>query len=204
MLRKKVSIIQNRVIMPVAVMLIICATWTMALNVGKTHAKPDVITYIKNSIFPVAEPVYIEVEKPVPVEKPAQTVEVIKPVYIEKQVQVPLEVPVTLKDWDSPEQLMEFLKNDDTDWNFVFTADDQGNINFNGQCEDYALQLRDRAMAKGMYLSVIALHPKEYEKWYGQSVGADQYHAICMARIGNEFWYIEPTTDKCWRALYLD
>lgn len=204
MLRDKIATIKGKVIVPVAIVLVICATWTIALNVGLTHAEPDVITYVKNSSYPVTEPVYIEAVKTVSVEQPVRTVEVIQPVYFETKAPVPLEVPVLLKDWDSPEQLFEFLSNDDTDQNFIFTADSQGHISLNGQCEDYALQLRDRAMAEGMYLSVVALPPQEYEKWYGQPVGADQYHAICMARIGNEFWYIEPTTDECWLALYLD
>ena len=204
MLRMKISTIKSKVIVPIAIVLVICATWTLALNVGLTHAKTHIITYVKNSSYPVIEPVYIEAVKTVSVEKPVRTIEVIQPIYIEKKVPVPLEVPVLLKDWDSPEQLFEFLKNDDTDQSITFIADSRGLISLNGQCEDFALQLRDRAMAAGMYLSVVALPPQEYEKWYGQPVRADQYHAICMARIGNEFWYIEPTTDECWLALYLD
>jgi hypothetical protein len=159
------------------------------------------VTHTINSSRYVEKPVYIEVEKTVPVEK---LVEVEKPVYVERKIEVPVEVPVMLKDWDSLEQLEEFLKNDDTDQKITLTADNTGNINFNGQCEDFALQLRDRAMAIGRYLSIQALHPKEYEKWYGQTAQPNQYHAICMARIGNEFWYIEPQTDKHWLALYLD
>lgn len=202
--REKMSDFKYGLTVPVAIVIFICAAWTLALNMGLTHAGPGVIGYVKNSSYLVTEPVYLEVEKPVPVEQPVQTVEVIRPVYVEKEVPVTLEVPVALQDWDSPEQLREFLRNDDTDQRIILTADSQGQVLLNGQCEDYALQLRNRAMAIGRYLSIEVLHPKEYEKWYGQTVRADQYHAICMARIGNEFWYIEPTTDKCWLALYLD
>lgn len=202
--REKMPDFKYRFTVLVVVVIIICAAWTLALNLGLTHAEPDIIEYVKNSSYYVTKPVYLEVEKPVPVEQPVRTVEVVQPVYVEKEVQVPFEVPVALKDWDSPEQLIEFLKNDDTDQIVILTADSQGQILFNGQCEDYAIQLRNRAMAAGMYLSIEVLHPKEYEKWYGQPVRADQYHAVCMARIGNEFWYIEPTNDKAWLALYLD
>jgi len=204
MLRDKIATIRGKVIVPVAIVLVICATWTIALNVGLTNASPVIVKHVKNSSYPVTEPVYIEVVKTVPVEQPVWTTEVIQPVYFETKVPVNLEVPVLLKDWDSPEQLFEFLKNDDTDQSITFTADSGGQISLGGQCEDFALQLRDRAMAAGMYLSVVALPPQEYEKWYDQPVKADQYHAICMARIGNEFWYIEPTTDEYWLALYLD
>ena len=204
MLRMKISTIKGKFMVTVAIVFVVCATWTIALNVGLTHAKPDIIKHVKNSSHSVTETVYIEVVKTIPLVQPVQTIEVIQPVYVEKKVPVPIEMPVLLKDWDSPEQLTEFLNNDDTDRSITFTADSRGRISLSGQCEDFALQLRDRAMAAGMYLSVGALPPREYEKWYGQPVRADQYHAICMARIGNEFWYIEPTTDECWLALYLD
>jgi hypothetical protein len=59
-------------------------------------------------------------------------------------------------------------------------------------------------MAIGRYLSVQVLNPAEYEKWYGQAVGPEIYHAICMARIGNELWYIEPSNDKQWLALHIN
>jgi hypothetical protein len=172
----------------------------IALNIGLAHAKPKVIVHTINSSRVLEKPVYIEVEKPVPVYQPVQTIEVEKPVYIEREI----EVPIRLKDWDSLEQLEEFLKNDDTDQHIILTADSGGKVNFNGQCEDYALQLRDRAMTIGRYLSVEILDPKEYEKWYGLPLKSNDYHAICMARIGNEFWYIEPQTDKHWLALHLD
>ena len=127
-----------------------------------------------------------------------------KPVYIMKEIEVPVEIPVVLKDWDSLESLEEFLINDDTEKTVIIIADSEGKIIFDNQCEEYALQLRDRAMATGMYLSVAALHPKEYEKWYSKQAKPNQYHAICIAVIGNELWYIEPQTDEHWLALYLD
>ncbi len=175
----------------------------MTFHVGANYAKPDVIPYVKNSSHTVTRLVKVEVEKPVPVVSQLKTIEVIKPVYIENTIEVPYEVPVKLKDWDSVEQLQDFLKNDDTDQRIILTTDSNGAVKFDGQCEDFALQLRDRAMAIGMYLSVQVLHPEEYRKWY-PSATTDAYHAICMARIGNEFWYIEPSTDQCWLAMYLD
>lgn len=159
------------------------------------------LTYIISTSYAIGEPIYIEVEKPIPI---VTTIEVDRPVYIEKEIEFLREIPVMLKDWDSPEQLAEFLQNDDTDQCLVLKADNSGTIEFNDQCEDQALQLRDRAMAIGRYLSVQILNPKEYEKWYGITVRSDVYHAICMARIGNEFWYIEPSNDKYWLALNLD
>jgi hypothetical protein len=198
---KKTPALKSKIILPVAIVFLLCAVWMIALNTGLAHAESRIVTQIEYSSYPVPEPVYIEVEKLVPT---VTTIEVDRPVYIEKEVEVPREVPVMLKDWDSPEQLAEFLKNDDTDGRIILQADSSGAIAFNGQCEDLALQLRDRAMAIGKYLSVQVLNPKEYEKWYGIKVRSDVYHAICMARIGNQFWYIEPANDKHWSALNLD
>ena len=198
---KKTPGTKSKIILPVAFILLLCAVWMIALNTGLAHSETRVVTYVKYSSYPVPEPVYIEVEKIIPVVTP---IEIDRPVYIEKEIEVPQEVPVTLKDWESPEQLADFLKNDDTDRYVFLRADGSGGISFNGQCEDIALQLRDRAMAIGRYLSIQVLDAKEYEKWYGLPVRSDIYHAICMARIGNEFWYIEPSNDKRWLALYLD
>ncbi len=108
---------------------------------------------------------------------------------------------VVLTDWESPEELQAFLAEDDSNRHVYLKAGTDGIIKFDGQCEDLSIQLRDRAMAKGKFLSVIVLHPTEYLKWYGVDGG---YHAINMAIIGNEFWYIEPRTDKAWATLRLD
>jgi hypothetical protein len=193
--------VKHRVIVVTAVIMLLCASWTMALNTGLARAESRVVTRVKDTSYAVPEPVYIEVEKPV---TEVKTVAVDRRVYITKEVEIPRDVPVALKDWDSTEELAEFLKNDDTDQHIFLRADDDGGVALDGQCEDLALQLRDRAMAIGRYLSVEVLNPKEYEKWYGVAVGPNVYHAICMARIGNEFWYIEPSTDKYWLALNLD
>jgi hypothetical protein len=193
--------IKSKVIVPAAIILILGAVWTATLDFRSASVEPGVVTHTKDVSRYVETPVYIEVEKPVLVDRP---VEVAKPVYIERKVEVPVEVPVMLRDWDSLEQLEDFLRDDDTDQRIILSADSQGNINFNGQCEDFALQLRDRAMAIGRYLSIQTLDSQEYAKWYGQRLKPNEYHAICMARIGNEFWYIEPQTDKHWLALYLD
>ncbi len=173
--------INSKVIFPVAFILILCVVWIVGIDFGLHYTKPKVVTQTKHINS------YVE-----------------KLITIEREVKVPVEVPVMLKDWDSLEQLEEFLINDDTDKRVILTVNGEGKLIFDEQCEDYALQLRDRAMAIGMYLSIEVLHPIEYEKWYGKLAKPNKYHAISMARIGNELWYIEPQTDKHWLAIYLD
>lgn len=146
---------------------------------------------------------YIEtveyVMKPVVITK-----EVVKEVPLVKEVLVNHEVPVKLADWESSDELKAFLKEDGTDRHVFLKANDNGTVSFLGQCEDFAIQLRDNAMVKGKYLSITSLSSDEYYKWYGKTLSANTYHAINMARILNEFWYIEPANDRCWKALLLD
>jgi hypothetical protein len=198
---KKTPDAKKKVVVLAVLVIILCAVWAKTLPAVLACAEPRTVTSVRYSSYPVPQPLYVDVEKIVPT---ITTVEIDRPVIIEKVKEVPRDVPVALKDWDSPAQLAEFLKNDDTDRCIILYMDDSGKAAFNGQCEDLALQLRDRAMAAGRHLSIEVLNPEEYKKWYGQSVGSGNYHAICMARIGNEFWYIEPSNDKCWLAVYLD
>ena len=159
------------------------------------------------------KPLYVAVPKPVYIGVPypvTRYVDVERLVYMEviKEVEVIREVIVDrviqLEDWESVKELEAFLARDDTDSHVIFIAGGDGIVRFNNQCEDIALQLRDRAMAEGKHLSVIALSPDEHYKWYGERLASHRYHAICMARIGNEFWYVDPDSDKHWLALYLD
>ena len=107
-----------------------------------------------------------------------------------------------LQDWESIDELQQFLDDDDTSDTLILVAGNNGVITLDGVCEWYALQLRDRAMSQGKYLSIQILHPKEYRKWYGEYT--QDYHAVCMARIGSELWLIEPQTDKVWQAYVFD
>jgi hypothetical protein len=198
---RKISDVSIKIFVPVAIVLLFCVLWVSTLNTALANTEPKIITYVKNTSSTIREPVYIEVEKATRV---LTTIQIERPIYVEKEVKVLQEVPVILTDWDNPEQLAGFLKKDNTDRVIILQAGSSGQVEFNGQCEDLALQLRDRAMTVGRYLSIQVLNPKEYEKWYGIRVGPDVYHAICMARIGNGFWYIEPSNDKYWLALNLD
>jgi hypothetical protein len=195
--RKKITYV-------LVIILILCTSLFIIFDIEDTYAESapgDNNT--EENCQSVTKFVFVEVEKTVTVPGPVKTIYITKPYYIQNTISVPYEVTVTLKDWDSVEQLREFLENDLTDQHIALTTDNTGTVKLYGQCEDYALQLRDNAMVAGMYLSVQILHPEEYKKYYPDKE-SNSYHAICMARIGNEFWYIEPSSDECWLAFYLD
>lgn len=109
-----------------------------------------------------------------------------------------------ITDWENAEELGIFLEQDNTNERLFLRAVD-GVIGFNNQCEDRAIRLIDNAYKKGKRLHFLPISSDEYEKWYGERLGYNRYHAIVGALVGdNEFWYIEPSNDKYWLALYLD
>jgi hypothetical protein len=147
-----------------------------------------------------------------------EKIEILTPVFIDRiryierdigtAVRVYDQVYNDLEDWQSAAELKTFLDADDTDSNVIIRSQSGGSINFEGQCEDFALQLRERAAAIGKNLEIIAIDSTELNKWrayFGNIIIAPgTYHALNMAIIGNEIWYIEPQKDVCWQALYLD
>lgn len=126
------------------------------------------------------------------------------PKYIEVQKIITKVEYKTLDDWDNKDELLNFIADDDTDTHIILKANSEGIISFDGQCEDFAIQLINRAEAIGKRLYFIPLHRSEYAKWYGESIPIGTYHAICCAIIGNDVYYIEPQDDRCWKALELD
>jgi hypothetical protein len=153
---------------------------------------------------PAVKAVTVEVPSPPIVQEKVriEKVEVTTPVSIYDPVYTSLE------DWQSVEELRAFLDADDTESNVTIISQTGGQISFTGQCEDFALQLRARAAAIGKNLEIIAINSTELNKWksyFGnKSLSNGDYHALNMAIIGNEIWYVEPQQDICWHAMYLD
>ena len=113
--------------------------------------------------------------------------------------------------WESVEELEAFLEQDDTNKHIYLRANSEGVVSFVGQCEEFALQLIDRAFAIGKTLHFVPLHRSEYIKWWikwespsKRTPRYNEYHAVAGAIIGNDFWYIEPDTDVHFKALELD
>lgn len=161
---------------------------------------------------PIVEEKVIYIDRPVKVVKEIEVikevekvVEVEVPVYIEVEKIVEVDKLVALSDWADIKELKAFLEADGTDSHIYLVANSGGVVKFNNQCEDSAIQLMDNAMAIGKRLSFVPLHRAEYYKWYSKRIDKGHYHAICVALVGdNELWYIEPSNDKVWLAIYLD
>lgn len=111
---------------------------------------------------------------------------------------------IPLQDWDSVEQLTEFLDQDNTDSLIRLVCNANGVASFTGACEVRAFQLRDSAEQSGMRIETEILTAQEYQQFYNQTIAPNRAHMICKAFIGNEVWYIEPSTDRIWQYVYLD
>ena len=109
---------------------------------------------------------------------------------------------IETEDWESVEELRTFLVEDDTDSRIHIKLGESGVVFLNSVCEYRAMQLRNRAEKIGKNIEVLPISPDEYEKWYGEEV--EHYHMIGGAIVGNEYWYIEPSTDEIWIGVYLD
>lgn len=129
-------------------------------------------------------------------DKPPVIIEI--PVEVIKEIEVIKDVPIPLNDWESLEELKQFLEEDNTDTCVYATTNEQGVIIFDECCVDQAEHLRDEAAEIGRDLEVIPLTPMEYRRIFG--VSKKEYHAACMARIGDYFYAVEPDNDMVKRA----
>lgn len=102
-------------------------------------------------------------------------------------------------DWDSVLELECFIALDDAP--IVLVANAKGVVEFNGQCEDFAFQLRDRAWHT---LETEIITGYEYNQMFRKSAGYNVSHMMNKAVIGNEVWLVDEGTKKIWLYLYLD
>ena len=111
-----------------------------------------------------------------------------------------------LTDFASLEELQAFLAQDNTSEWLILTASSSGTVQFDGACEDYAFQLRDRASQIGKRLETELLTKSEYAKYYGEygGLGVNDMHMVNKAVIGNDVYLIEPQDDRVWKVVELD
>lgn len=116
-------------------------------------------------------------------------------------------------DWESVDELQEFLNSEQNNQVVKLKADENGQISFWGQCEDLSFNLRDNAMKIGKRIETEILFRSEcikYQKFLGigyenaHLMNTNDSHMICKAFIGNEIWYIEPLSLRILHIGYLD
>jgi len=92
-------------------------------------------------------------------------------------------------------ELQEFCKNSYP--TYYFTIQQKGtSFSTQGKCGTVAYEMRNDAMKIGKFLSVQAMPPSELKVRFPNIKNPDwEYHAVCMAKIGNFLYCIDPQTD---------
>jgi len=100
------------------------------------------------------------------------------------------ETPVQFRYFDSERELAEFLEQDDTDSVIRFVSE----ADFSYDCDDYARALRRRALEQGFLMSLQLVTDGEI---FGVKVSDfARPHMGNLTMIGNDIYYIEPSTDE--------
>ena len=112
---------------------------------------------------------------------------------------------IRLRDFPTLSALNHWLAFDDTSEHIRLRADPiTGEIVFNGNCEDRALQLIYRAEELGYRLHFYPMARAEYYQHYRKVLPRGYEHIVCLVVIGNEVYLIDPKTDEVWLRGYLD
>ena len=109
-----------------------------------------------------------------------------------------------LEQFGSLEELEEWLVFDDTNEYLIMKADEEGVISFSGVCEDYAMQLQERALADGYKMSFYYVDRIEMWQRFRVRLERGKAHAMNLTIIGNYIYIIEPATDGITHIAYLD
>ena len=134
------------------------------------------------------------IERPIP--EVVETVvekKVIEKVPVVKYVAVEKEVPADLKQFESEEELIEWLNTDKTD--------ELPYIRDLFECENFARTLMRHALEDGHYMSFQVL--KNYTRPETEEF-IEGPHAINSTIIGNYIYFIDPQTDEFWMAYMLE
>ncbi len=123
-----------------------------------------------------------------------------KPVVEVRYVERVERVPVELRNFTDLEELSQWLK-DKMNVTTVWFQSPETTID----CDDYALELQNKALADGYIVSFQIIGRSEYDSLFSTPLPPSQsLHAINLAIIGNSAYYIEPQTDEVVLAAQLD
>jgi len=129
------------------------------------------------------------------------TVEYIeKPVTEVKYVERVQIVPVELHNFSNLEELKQWMKGRKNVNTVRFQSADTL-----VDCDDYAFELQQKALADGYVMSFQIIEPDKYNSLFESSkLPPNTLHAINLVLIGNAAHYIEPQTGEIVFAAHLD
>ena len=122
-----------------------------------------------------------------------------RPVIEIRQVEAPSKASANLRNFESLDELKQWLAISGDSTTIFMSVD--GKVD----CDDYALALQQRALADGYMISFQIIHAADYNQVFtGIKVPPDVLHAVDLAVIGNDVYYIEPQTNEIVFAANLD
>jgi molybdopterin converting factor small subunit len=129
------------------------------------------------------------------------TVEYIREKVIDTEyVDVIKNVPVELRNFNTLDELEQWLDGIYNQTTIRFIQNDSVI-----DCDDYALEMQQKALSDGYIMSFQIINYTEYNQIFAFALPEGQsLHAINLAIIGNSVFYIEPQTGEIAHAAYLD
>ena len=155
---------------------VIVATFLIGGFIGQRNCEPPIeyVTVEEPQVEVVTEVVTIETEKIV--EK-----------VIEVPVEVEVEVPIKLREFESTDELEEWLEE-----NYIDHAVMMHTGSKPYDCDDYARRLYTDAMKDG------------YQMWVQIEIKKNVAHAVSSVFIQGKCYFIEPQTDEYWYVADVD
>jgi hypothetical protein len=124
-----------------------------------------------------------------------------RPVTVVNNIEQVQRIPVELRNFSDLEELRQWLAAVDTNTTTVYFQPPDASVD----CDDYALDLQRKALADGYIMSFEVIGRSEYNAVFKSELPPSQsLHAINLAIIGNNAYYIEPQTGEVVFAAYLD
>lgn len=124
-----------------------------------------------------------------------------RPVAVVNNIERVQRIPVELRNFNSLEELKQWLAAVAMNITTIFFQRPDAPVD----CDDYALDLQRKALADGYILSFQIISRSEYNAVFqGELPPGQSLHAINLAIIGNNVYYIEPQTGEITFVIYLD
>jgi len=123
------------------------------------------------------------------------------PVTVVEYIERTQKIPAELRNFNDLEELGQWLVVVDTNTTTVYFQLPDAPVD----CDDYALALQSKALTNGYILSFEIISRSEYKAVFKSQLPSGQsLHAINLAIIGNDAYYIEPQTGEVAFAVHLD
>ena len=123
-----------------------------------------------------------------------------RPVPVVEYIERVKRVPVELRNFSDLGELKQWLEDE---MNVTVIRFQLSNTEVD--CDDYALEMQNRALADGYIISFELTGRSEYNALFSTELPSSQsLHAINLTIIGHDVYYIEPQTDEVVFVAQLD